>query len=256
MCEEYLGDIQSLESLTKAIVEGSAGASKMLFMVSPNGSTRAHKIAQSPNGAIIEGSASDVSVLQANKFQDFRVAQETIGRIEQRLQMAFMLNASVTRQAERVTASEISFLAKELEDSLGGVYSILSVEFQLPFVARKIAMMEKKKQLPKLPKGIVRPSIITGLEALGRGNDKNKIISFLTTIGNVLGPEALKQFVNVSDAITRLATAEGIDPDGLIRNQEDINAELQQQQLQQVAQNIDPEQVQQLANQVAQQTQG
>ena len=256
MCEEYLGDIQSLESLTKAIVEGSAGASKMLFMVSPNGSTRAHKIAQSPNGAIIEGSASDVSVLQANKFQDFRVAQETIGRIEQRLQMAFMLNASVTRQAERVTASEISFLAKELEDSLGGVYSILSVEFQLPFVARKIAMMEKKKQLPKLPKGIVRPSIITGLEALGRGNDKNKIISFLTTIGNVLGPEALKQFVNVSDAITRLATAEGIDPDGLIRTQEDINAELQQQQLQQVAQNIDPEQVQQLANQVAQQTQG
>ena len=256
MCEEYLGDIQSLESLTKAIVEGSAGASKMLFMVSPNGSTRAHKIAQSPNGAIIEGSANDVSVLQANKFQDFRVAQETIGRIEQRLQMAFMLNASVTRQAERVTASEISFLAKELEDSLGGVYSILSVEFQLPFVARKIAMMEKKKQLPKLPKGIVRPSIITGLEALGRGNDKNKIISFLTTIGNVLGPEALKQFVNVSDAITRLATAEGIDPDGLIRTQEDINAELQQQQLQQVAQNIDPQQVQQLANQVAQQTQG
>ena len=72
----------------------------------------------------------------------------------------------------------------------------------------------------------------------------------------MLGPEALKQFVNVSDAITRLATAEGIDPDGLIRNQEDINAELQQQQLQQVAQNIDPEQVQQLANQVAQQTQG
>ena len=114
----------------------------------------------------------------------------------------------------------------------------------------------KEKQLPKLPKGIVRPSIIIGLEALGRGNDKNKIISFLTTIGNVLGPEALKQFVNVSDAITRLATAEGIDPDGLIRSEEELNAELQQQQLQQVAQNIDPEQVQQLANQVAQQTQG
>ena len=32
----------------------------------------------------------------------FRVAQETIGRIEQRLQMAFMLNASVTRQAKEL----------------------------------------------------------------------------------------------------------------------------------------------------------
>ena len=42
-------------------------------MISPNGSTRASSIAKAPNGAIIEGNAQDVSVLQANKFADFRV---------------------------------------------------------------------------------------------------------------------------------------------------------------------------------------
>ena len=39
--EEYLGDLKSLESLTQAIVEGSAAAAKVLFLVNPNGTTKA-----------------------------------------------------------------------------------------------------------------------------------------------------------------------------------------------------------------------
>ena len=84
--EEYYGDLKSLEGLTKAIVEGSAAASKVLFMVSPNGTTRARKLAESPNGAIIEGQAQDVSVLQLNKFADFRIAYDSMNKIEGRLQ--------------------------------------------------------------------------------------------------------------------------------------------------------------------------
>ena len=36
-------------------------------------------------------------------------------------------------------------MAEDLEQALGGIYSILSQEFQLPFVMRKMAMMEKNK---------------------------------------------------------------------------------------------------------------
>jgi hypothetical protein len=251
--EEYYGDLKSLEGLTKAIVEGSAAASKVLFMVSPNGTTRARKLAESPNGAIIEGSANDVSVLQLNKFADFRIAYDAMRGIEQRLQLAFLLNASVQRDAERVTAEEIRYMAQELEDTLGGVYSILSQEFQLPYVMRKMRVMEKGNKLPQLPKNTVRPSIITGLEALGRGNDKNKLISFLSTLSQTLGAEVIQQFVNIPDAIKRLATSEGIDPEGLIKSQEEIQQEMQQQQLLQATQNIDPNQVQDLVSQVQEQ---
>ena len=254
--EEYFGDLKSLEGLTKAIVEGSAAASKVLFMVSPSGTTRARKLAESPNGAIIEGSANDVTVLQLGKFADFRVAQETMARIEQRLQLAFLLNASVQRDAERVTAEEIRYMAQELEDTLGGVYSILSQEFQLPFIMRKMRMMEKAGKLPQLPKNTVKPSIITGLEALGRGNDKNKLISFLTTLSGTLGADVIQQYVNVSDAIKRLATSEGIDPEGLIKSEEEIQAQMQQQQLLQAAQNINPDQLQQAMSMVGQPQQG
>ena len=144
-------------------------------------------------------------------------------------------------------------MAQELEDTLGGVYSILSQEFQLPYVMRKMRVMEKGNKLPQLPKNTVRPSIITGLEALGRGNDKNKLISFLSTLSQTLGAEVIQQFVNIPDAIKRLATSEGIDPEGLIKSQEEIQQEMQQQQLLQATQNIDPNQVQDLVSQVQEQ---
>ena len=236
--EEYYGDLKSLEGLTRAIVEGSAAASKVLFMVAPNGTTRARKLAESPNGAIIEGSSNDVSVLQVNKFADFRITYDTMNRIETRLQFAFLLNSSIQRNAERVTASEIRFMAEDLEQSLGGIYSILSNEFQLPFVMRKMFMMEKNKKLPALPKAGVRPSIVTGLEALGRGNDKNRLISFLRTLAETLGAETISKYINVTDAISRLATSEGIDPKGLVRNEQDIQAEMQAQMEQQQAQQL------------------
>ena len=238
--EEYYGDLKSLEGLTRAIVEGSAAASKVLFMVAPNGTTRARKLAESPNGAIIEGSANDVSVLQVNKFADFRIAYDTMNRIETRLQFAFLLNSSIQRNAERVTASEIRFMAEDLEQALGGIYSILSQELQLPFVMIKMAMMEKSKKLPKLPKSGVRPSIVTGLEALGRGNDKNKLINFLQTLAGTLGADTIQKYINVTDAVSRLATSEGIDPKGLVRTEQELQAEMeaqmQAQQQQQITQ--------------------
>ena len=140
----------------------------MLFMIAPNGSTRASSVAKAPNGAIIEGNASDVSVLQANKFNDFRVGYEMMGRIEQRLQFAFLLNASVQRQAERVTATEVQLIANELNDALGGVYGILTTEFQLPYINTKLSMLREQKLLPNLPKELVKTKIIVGMEALGR----------------------------------------------------------------------------------------
>ena len=172
-------------------------------MVSPNGTTRASHLAQSPNGAIVEGSANDVSVLQVNKLGDFRIAYDVMQRIETRLEHAFLLNASVQRQAERVTAEEIRFMASELETSLGGIYSIHSQELQLPYITRKIHIMQKNKKLPALPKGMVKPTIVTGLEALGRGNDRQKLVLFLQTLQENLGQETIGQFVNLSEAIKR-----------------------------------------------------
>jgi len=239
--EEYLGDLISLEKLTQAIVEGSAAAAKVLFLVNPNGTTRAKTLAESPNGAITQGNAADVSVLQLDKFNDFRIAAETITTIKDRLGHAFLLTSGVVREAERVTAEEIRMLTMELESALGGLYSLLSNELQLPMVNRVMDVMGKKKQLPKLPKDLVTPVIITGIEALGRGNDLQKLDLFLAGAAQVVGPEAIGQFVNVEEYFKRRATSLGIKTQGLIKTQEEMQQEMQQAQMMSMAEKAAPQ---------------
>jgi hypothetical protein len=235
-CESYLGDLKSLEGLTRAILEGSSASAKMLFLVAPNGTTRASSIAKAPNGAIIEGSSGDVTVLQANKFADFRVSFEMMNRIEQRLQYAFLLNSSVQRQAERVTATEVQLVAQELQDALGGVYGILTTEFQLPYINAKINILREQKLLPDLPKKIVRPKIIVGLEALGRASDRIRLLQFMQDLAGTLGADVLARHINLEDAIKKFAIANGVDTQGLLKDQEQIQQEQQQAQQQQFAQ--------------------
>jgi hypothetical protein len=205
-------------------------------MVAPNGSTRVSSVAKANNGAIIEGNSADVTVLQMGKFADFKVALDTINKIETRLQYAFLLNSSVQRQAERVTATEISLIANELQDALGGVYGLLTAEFQLPYLKAKIAMLKEANLLPELPKDIVKPKIIVGLEALGRSSDRIRLLQFMSDLASTLGANVLAQYINLEDAIKKFAIANGVDTAGLIKSAEQIQQETQQQQLQQFAQ--------------------
>ena len=232
LVEEYLGGLRSLEALTQAIVEGSAAAAKVLFLVRPNGTTRINTLAKSPNGAIVQGDVNDVATLQLQKSQDFRIALDTITQVRDRLSFAFLLNSSVQRNAERVTAEEVRFMAQELESALGGVYSVLSQEFQLPLVNLLLQRLVKAKKMPKFPKDTVKPQIVTGVEALGRGQDLNKLSQFLQYLGP-LGPEAIMQNLNLDDYIDRLGASLGIDTGGLIKTPEQKQMEAQQAQQQQ-----------------------
>ena len=238
--EEYQGDLISLEALMQAIIEGAAASAKTLFLVNPNGVTRAATLAKAPNGAIREGSANDVSVLQVNKGADFQVSFSAIQRIEGRLEYAFLMARSVQRDAERVTAAEVSMMANELENSLGGIYSILTQEFQLPYLKRRMHMLTRSGKAPKLPDKIVKPKIVTGLQGLGRGNDRNKLIEFIGTVSQALGPDIMRQYMNVDEAIKRLANSIGIDTANLVKTQEQIQQELQAQQQQQLIQHLGP----------------
>jgi hypothetical protein len=236
--EEYLGDIKSLEGLSQAIVEGSAAAAKVLMLVNPNGTTSLQTIAQAPNGEVVEGNAADVTVLQLQKFNDFRVALETMNRIDERLAYAFLLNSAIQRNGDRVTAEEIRYMANELESALGGIYSILSQELQLPIVNRIMFAMERKKKLPVLPKGTVKPVIVTGMEALGRGNDMNKLMQFFQGSAQIA---QLPMEIDKADALMRFGTALGIDMKGLVKSPEQLQAEQQQaQQMAMMQQGINP----------------
>lgn len=247
--EEYLGDLKSLEGLTRAIVEGSAASAKLLFMVNPNGLTKKKDLVESKNLAVITGMATDVTTLQAQKQADFRVALEAANVINERLGYAFMLNTAVQRTGERVTAEEIRYMARELEDGLGGVYTVLTQEFQLPLLNILLDRLQRTKKIPKLPKGIVKPTIITGMEAIGRSQDFERLQMFVQT-ATALGAQT---HINMDEALARVSASIGIDPKNLIKSQEQIQQEQQQAMQQQMMMQAVPNAVKGIADNVNQQ---
>ena len=50
-------------------------------------------------------------------------------------------------------------------------------------------VLQRSGQLPRLPKGIVRPTIVAGVNALGRGQDRESLIQFMGTIAQTMGPD-------------------------------------------------------------------
>ena len=79
----------------------------------------------------------------------------------------------------------------------------------------------------KLPKNAVRPTIVAGVNALGRGQDRQSLIEFMTTIAQTMGPESIAQYVNPDEVIKRLAASQGIDVLNLVKSQEELQQEQQ-----------------------------
>lgn len=226
-----MGDLQSMESLSQALVEGSAAAAKVVFTVSPSSTTKPSTLAQAGNGAIIQGRPDDIGVVQVGKTADFATAYQLAQTLERRLSEAFLILS--VRQSERTTAEEVRMTQMELEQQLGGLFSLLTVDFLVPYLNRKLSVFQKTGEIPKIPKGIVKPTIVAGINALGRGQDRESLGQFMGTIAQTLGPEALMRYINPDEVIKRLAASQGIDILNLVKTQEELQAEMQQQMQQQ-----------------------
>ena len=243
--EEFLGDLKSLEGLSQALVEGSAAAAKVVFLVSPSSTTKPATIAKAGNGAIVQGRPEDVAVIQVGKTADFGTAAQMAERLERRIGEAFMqLNV---RQSERTTAEEVRLTQMELEQQLGGIFSLLTIEFLIPYLNRTLLVLQRSKQIPNIPKDLVRPQIVAGVNALGRGQDREALTQFIMTIAQTMGPEAMMQYINPDEAIKRLAAAQGIDVLNLVKTQQQLQQE-QQQAMQQQMQASLVDQAGQMAN--------
>lgn len=218
--EEYLGDLNSLEALHEAMIKFAMVASKIVGLVNPNGITQVRRLTKAQTGDFVAGRKADIEFLQLEKTQDFTVAKATADAIEARLSYVFMLNSAVQRKGERVTAEEIRYVASELEDTLGGVYSILSQELQLPIVRVLLNQLQATQQIPDLPKEAVEPTVSTGVEALGRGQDLDKLNQFLGAMANVA---TLQQDpdLNMPNVKLRLANAIGLDTSGLLLTEQE-----------------------------------
>jgi hypothetical protein len=223
-----IADLQTVEALSQAVTEGALVSAQVKHLVKPSGVTNAKQLAESANGAYLPGNPDDVFTVQVQKGNDLNVAMTALQRIEARLAQAFML--ADMRDAERVTAEEVRLQALQLENSLGSIYAILTVEFQSKYIARKLELFTRSGGMTRLPEDLVKPMVSVGLAAVGRGNDLEKTARFMQILQQTIGPEGIGQYVIPTELIRRLASSMGISPLGLVKTDQQLAAEAQQQQ--------------------------
>lgn len=213
-CEEYLGDLITLEGLSQSCVDFAAIAAKILFLVHPGSVTDVREVNRANSGDAVSGRGDDIDVLQMEKYADFQVVERVISRIEERLSRAFLLRSGLVRDAERVTAEEIRGTAQELEDTLGGVYTVLAQEEQMPFVRRMLHVLTLDGYIPPFPPNVVQPVIVTGFQALGRNHALNKLRGALADIQQLFGPEGALKILNGTNIAARIFTGWGVEDSG------------------------------------------
>lgn len=245
MIEDYWGDLVTLEILQKALNEGSIASSTIWWLIKPDSILKPQQLKTAQNGEILPGNPGDVSAVQLDKLQDFSWIIQYSNTVEKRLQRDFLMIDSIQRNAERVTAEEIRKLSEEIETALGGVFSLLAYEFQLPLAKFMVRSLAKKGLINRnILQGmdLLDFKIVTGWDALGRTQEYQKLITLLNTIAP-LASEGL-QYLNVGEYINRVASALGIET-GLVKSQETLDQEQQQQLMQQfLAQHMQQQQQQ------------
>lgn len=235
-----MADLQTANALTRAVTEGALVSAMCRFLAKPGAAVTAKQFNEAANGACLTGNPEDITAVQVGKGSDLAVAEQRLQRVQARLATAFMLTD--VRDSERTTAEEVRLQAQQIENSLGSVYSILTVEFQYPYISRKLHLLTKAGGLPPLPDDSIKPVVSVGLAAVGRGNDLERHARFMQILQQTITPEGTLQYLMPTELISRLAAAMGIDTVGLIKTQQQLDEEqaaaqqqAQQQQLMQSA---------------------
>lgn len=228
--EEHRGEFQEVHALTKALIEGAVMASRNITAVRPNaagGLNLKKRIAEAENGAILTANPEDITMLQFANVPGLEVAHRELVRVTEQLGAAFLLGSAMTRQAERVTKFEIAKNAEEIEGSLGGVYSMLAHDMLQARIERLIIMMQREKKLPEWPRDVLTPTPTTGLVALGRERDVDRVGASLQFLSG-LDPTAY-QYIKWPTLLGKIF--DGLNLPDAVRSDEEVEQRAQQQAL-------------------------
>lgn len=169
LVEDHEGDFFVVKFLSEAQTRGMAMMADVKFLVKPGSLTDINKLMKSRSGDVLFGNEADIHILQLGKYADFSPIQAVLEEYKQRLGQVFMLASMIRRDAERVTAYEVRTDALELEQGLGGIYSLFAEQVQRPMAMWFIGMVESNV-LDK-----VQPIITTGIAALGQMAELEKL---------------------------------------------------------------------------------
>lgn len=235
LVEDYAGSFHALFVLNNSLVDMVGIAADIKFLVDPASVLDVGALNDSESGTYHTGKEGDITTPQFNKQMDMQFVASAIERFQQQIAQAFLLNSSVTRDAERVTAEEIRYVAQELEISHGGIYSRFAEEWQL-----RLAVLLLRRLNFKIGKDkIIYPQIITGLDSLSRAGDLDNLRMFISDLQMLEAvPDDIRSVIHPLRFAAYIGIRRGVDYEKFTKTQAELQAE-QEAQMQQAQQAMD-----------------
>jgi hypothetical protein len=166
--------------------------------------------------------------------------------LSQQLSRTFLLQSSIQRNAERVTATEIREVAQELDQTLGGIFSGMARDIQIPVVRRAVVLMARDGLIPKEINKFVEGTgplnlkVRTGLEALNREVTNSQLAQWAAVVGQVKDVAA---YIDWYGWAIKWTSSFGLEPVGLVKTPQQLQDEQQQAAQQSIQQLVSQQMV-------------
>lgn len=232
LVEDAFGDIRSLDGLSAGLIDGVALNSEYRWGVNPAGITEIEDLRQSTNGDWVPAVDGDVFPMNFQHAAQVEATLKAVQHREQRLGRRFLMNSAAQPTGERVTARQVTIIAQELEQALGGVLSMVNRDIMIPIIKRSIWTLSQEKsdvfpkefgEFIKDRDSILKLRIRTGLELLQREAEQEKLDVLLERIARL--PEQAQSVFIWPGIARRIVTNIGLEPKGIVKSDEQVNAE-------------------------------
>lgn len=248
LVEEHYGSFWTLSILAEAMAVGCVSLADIKYLVRPGSLVDLERLNGSESGTFHYGEDGDINAISTDRQRDIVMIKDVIETYKRHLAEVFMYLPGTMRDAERVTAEENRLRARSLEKTHGGVYSTLGETFQEPYAKLLLAEMN----IGDLEQDGVRLTITTGLDALSRGNENDKINHWIADLNAVAQvPEPILATFDLTKFAKKTAAGRDVDHSAFVRKEEEqaqVNAQNQAAQEravvgQEFAKKAEPEQL-------------
>ena len=242
--EDIYSDIKTLESYSRALIQGMAAGSTFFMGIDPTSATEIDDLAGAQNGQWVSARKGDIFTVSPSETMNpqLQVCNAAVDAMRKEVGQGFLLQTAAMPTGDRVTATAVRAVGNELETILGGTFSAIARDFMVPIIKRTIYLMIENNEIDQRmaeqfdeASGILNIEILTGLQSLSRESDITKLLQMGEMVRN-LPPEATSSFL--WEAYARaLITSLGFDPENWVKSAEQIKAE--QAQAAQAAQQME-----------------
>lgn len=238
LIENNLGDLKGLDNLEMNLLDMMGLAAKGHPVIDASSDVNPNDL-KKPSGTVLAGrvqggQVQDIGMLTFDMAREYTILESGIQRKTQQLGQAMLTEIESMPTGDRVTATQIVRIAREIELATGGVVSSVADDMQMPLLMRLEHQMERDKLIKPLPKEGYDIVSITGINAMRAGEKGQAVMSF-AQLAAQLPPDAQRR-VDWSVLVDVIVRYMNIHEPGLVKSREMVEQEMQQAQQQAIAQ--------------------